>query len=151
MGFLAIIASVFFVSAVGRWITEGGMDWYETLVIPELAPPGWVIGFAWSFIYICTATSALILYTRAKKSARLSLMLAFGANGMLNILWTAVFFGVHELGWAVVEIMALELSVIWIMVHAAHVSKRATLLLLPYAAWVLFAGYLTLRLWQLNG
>ncbi len=150
IGYVAIIASVFFVSSAGSVVTESGLDWYETLVRPALAPPGGVIGFAWSLIFLCVAVSAITLYTRAKYEERVKLMVLFGINGCLNILWTVLFFGFRQIDLALIEIVALQISTLWIMVMAFSISKRAVALLLPYALWVPFAGYLTWRILVLN-
>lgn len=149
-GYAAIIASVFLVSFGGSLVTEANMDWYDTLALPMLAPPGWVIGLAWSFIFLCTGASALLIFIHAKKYERTKLMLLFGINGSLNVLWTVIFFGLHQVGWALLEIFALQISTLWIALYAWPISKKAALLLLPYLVWVPFAGYLTWRILTLN-
>ena len=67
-----------------------------------------------------------------------------------NLGWSAVFFGMEEIGWGLVVI-----ALLWILIVATiwafnRVDHRAALLLVPYLLWVSFAAYLNYAFWVLN-
>lgn len=139
-------------AALGTYFSSNGMDWYNTaLVRPELTPDKWAFPVAWTTIYILTTCSALIVWNRAPRNAHFrATMSLFLANAFLNMLWSVLFFGLHQVQWALYEMIALEATVLALMVMTFKVSKTASALLLPYAAWVGFATFLTYQVSQLN-
>jgi len=149
--FIFIPIAVFAVALLGSWLTGGGMDWYKTINLPSFTPPGSVIGTVWTIIFILTAISALIFWQKAPRDKRLSWTATFFIlNGALNIFWSYLFFNRHWLGAAVWEAGILDLSVIVLIILIWPVSRLASTLLMPYAAWTTFATYLTYVIWSLN-
>ena len=74
----------------------------------------------------------------------------FLAHLVVNTTWSIVFFGLHEIGWALGVIAVLWLMIATLIVLFYHIDRRAGLLLVPYLAWVSFASYLNYSLWTLN-
>lgn len=140
------------VAGLGSYFSSNGMDWYNTtLVRPELTPPGWVFPVAWNFIFITATISALLVWNKFKRDDRFkAIMTLFLANGFLNVFWSTLFFGLHQIEWAFAEMLVLEATVLAIMVLSWKNSKLASVLLLPYALWVGFASFLTYQILQLN-
>ena len=136
---------------VGATITDLG-PWYHGLVQPRWAPPDALYGVAWTVIYALTALAAVTGW-RTTSDARAAdwLIGLFALNGFLNILWSLLFFRLHRPDWAVVEVVALWLSIFALVVFAGRRSRLAGALLLPYLAWVSFAGLLNLAVVRLNG
>jgi tryptophan-rich sensory protein len=54
------------------------------------------------------------------------------------------------MGWAFAELVLLWLSIVATILAFAPHSATAAWLLLPYLAWVTFAGALNFALWRLN-
>lgn len=69
---------------------------------------------------------------------------------VLNALWSIIFFGAHNIGGALIEIIILWFAILGTMVAFGRVSRTAAYLLIPYLAWVSFAAYLNYTLWMLN-
>jgi tryptophan-rich sensory protein len=69
---------------------------------------------------------------------------------LLNTAWTPLFFGAHQLGWALVEIVALWIAVLLTLLDFRRIDKSAGWLFVPYLAWVAFAAVLNFTLWRLN-
>jgi translocator protein len=69
---------------------------------------------------------------------------------ILNWLWTPVFFGLQQLGWAFVVIVTLWVFIFLTIVLFSRVDKIAAYLLIPYISWVTFASILNYSLWSLN-
>jgi tryptophan-rich sensory protein len=141
------------VSLIGSSFTSGGIEggWYESISKPSWTPPGSVIGTVWTIIFILTTISALILWKNAPRDTRFYILISvFLANAFLNVFWSYLFFSQHLIGYAVFEAALLGLSVIVLIVLAWPISRLAAYLLVPYAAWVSFAIYLTYSVWKLN-
>lgn len=150
--YIFIPALVVVISYLGRVFTESGMEWYDSLIQPALTPPNYVFGIAWTFIYVCATISALIIWNTMKKHRREAIMFFFVVNAILNVLWSYIFFVLHEPRIAITEMFFLEISVAAIMYEAwRHGAKLASLLLLPYLLWVGFATYLTHAFMMANG
>ena len=69
---------------------------------------------------------------------------------LLNVLWTPLFFALHLLAPAFIEISLLWLAIIATIVSFWRVSRVAAALLVPYLVWVSFAGTLNFVIWRLN-
>jgi tryptophan-rich sensory protein len=74
----------------------------------------------------------------------------FAIHFVFNVGWSAVFFGLRELGWGLVVIGLLWVLIVTTMWAFDRVDRRASLLLVPYLLWVSFAVYLNYRFWVLN-
>lgn len=147
---LVIPLAAVLTAVAGSVVTSDGMAWYRSIRLPAWTPPGAVIGAVWTTIFALAAASALIAWNGAKKEARAGIAAAFVVNGVLNVLWSCLFFGLHLMGAATGEAALLGLSVLGIIVLVWPVSRLAAALLFPYAGWVAFATYLTYAVWSLN-
>jgi tryptophan-rich sensory protein len=149
---LAILA-VELVGASGAVFTAQGLDgWYDTLVLPTLAPPNWVFAPVWSSLFALMGVAVWRLWRRAPdrpRAVRLALGV-FAGHFVLNLGWSAVFFGQQAIGPGLVVIAALWLAIVATMLAFDRVDRPAALLLVPYLAWVSFASYLNYQLWLLN-
>jgi translocator protein len=135
--------------AIGALTTQtGSSPWYQTLQKPAFNPPGWVFGPVWTLLYALMGV-ALFLLIRQWPGARLAIIL-FAVQLLLNAAWTPVFFGAHQIGAALVIIIAMWLAIAATMVSAWFVTPAVTWLLLPYLLWVSFATVLNGAFWRLN-
>ena len=75
---------------------------------------------------------------------------AFAAQLVLNALWSVVFFGMKETGWACVEIAMLWAAIVVTTCLFYRHSKLAAGLMIPYLMWVSFASFLNFTIWQMN-
>ncbi|MDD4352390.1 MAG: tryptophan-rich sensory protein [Candidatus Gracilibacteria bacterium] len=154
------------VAVLGSYFTSVGMSWYDTtLVQPELTPPKWAFPVAWNLIFILTTISALLVWNADHKMRWSFLKLfkkntkdqrwhwaigLFLANAILNVLWSLLFFTLHLIGAALLEMLLLEATLVALFVLNWRFSKWASFLLLPYLLWIGFASYLTYTIWTLN-
>ena len=144
-------AAALAVAVMGTTMTR--LDaWYYALVQPRWAPPQSAYAIAWTVIYSLAAlsgTSAWLAIPGRRESEWLVGL--FALNGFLNILWSLLFFHYHRPDWAMVESIALWLSVAALIVFIWRRSIFAAILLVPYLMWVTLAGYLTMTIVRLNG
>ena len=75
---------------------------------------------------------------------------AFAVQLVLNVAWSIVFFGAHELFYGFVVIAALWLAILVTMAFSYRVSRTAAALLIPYILWVTIASALNYYVWVLN-
>jgi len=152
LNYFVIPLFVLLVSASGSSITQKGMDWYRTLVLPSLAPPGYVIGIVWTIIFILTAISAILFWNQKPQPKHFTtIWLLFFVNGLLNVYWSALFFGQHMIFESIIEMILLNLVNLCLILLLYKDCRKSAMLLLPYLLWVGFATYLTFNIFQLNG
>lgn len=142
------------VGASGAVFTVSGLEsWYGSLVKPALAPPNWVFGPVWTTLFALMGVAAWLVWrelARAPSRAARRALLIFGGQFVLNVAWSAAFFGAQSITAGLVVIAALWLAIVGTVWAFDRVERRAALLLLPYLAWVSFAGYLNYAFWTLN-
>lgn len=139
------------VAMLGGLMTDIG-PWYQQLKQPPWKPPDWAFGPAWTIIYALAAAAGVQAWRAAPdRAARESTLMLFALNGFLNVLWSLLYFRLRRPDWALVEVVALWLSVLALMVVLGRWSTPARWLLLPYLAWVAYAGALNWASVELNG
>lgn len=138
------------VAVLGATVTDTG-PWYQSLTQPRWAPPPAAYGVGWTVIFALAALAGVTAW-RAMRNRRESdwLIGLFALNGFLNILWSLLFFRFHRPDWAVIEVIALWVSILLLIVFIWRRSIPGALLLLPYLGWVTFAGYLNMTIVRLN-
>lgn len=138
------------VAAVGATMTMIG-PWYLDLAKPEWAPPDALYAIVWTGIYALAALSAVLAWEAAPTRRAAEMMVGlFALSGFLNIVWSQLFFRLERPDWALVEVFALAASIITLIAYSARIRLAAGLLLLPYLAWVAFAGFLNWEIVRLN-
>jgi len=148
---VVILVVVAGVSVIGGSVTDSGMSWYRSLSLPAITPPGSFIGIAWTLIYTMSGIAAYLIWQRRNQGLTSRWLIALlVANAILNTLWTWLFFGIHWMGLAVVEMVILNLVNLAIIVLCWARVRIASQLFVPYFAWVCFATYLAAAIWQLN-
>lgn len=149
--YIIIPLIVFCISFFGSLITTNGMAWYDKLILPIFTPAGAIIGAVWTIIFILSTISVLIYWNRAYRNLRFIIVVTlFILNGILNLLWSYLFFGLHLVGASILEMIILEATVIALIALVRYSSKTASILLYPYAIWVAFATFLAYQVLLLN-
>lgn len=125
--------------------------WYATLTRPELAPPNWVFGPVWTVLFILMSIASFLIFQKGYERRDVRIALSFyGAQLILNLLWSLLFFGARNPGLAFAEIVVLWLVLFLTIRKFWPLSKTSAYLLVPYILWVSFAGYLNYSIWILN-
>lgn len=127
--------------------TVGGDDsWYRAIVKPPGTPPGWVFGPVWSILYLMMGIALGRLIVRRAWPA----VWVFAMQMVLNLVWTPVFFGLHQIAVALAVIGALWFGVLATILFSRKVDGISAWLLTPYLIWVTYASYLNAGLLWLN-
>lgn len=148
VGFL--VAS-FTAAAIGGYATaESVKTWYPLLNKPSWNPPSWLFGPVWTLLYITISVAAWRIWKlRDQPQAKFALRLFF-VQLVLNALWSILFFGLHRPDWALIEIVILWSSLVFIQRAFWRLDRLAGWLWLPYLSWVSFASVLNATIWWLN-
>lgn len=147
-GFLALSLGV---AAIGSWFTSMGQpDWYMALEKPAWNPPSWVFGPAWTTLYILMAVAAWLVWRKAGFSGARAALGLYLVQLALNMAWSGIFFGLRSPGWALVELVALWIAILFTTALFFRHSTLAGALMVPYLAWVAFAGALNAAIIRLN-
>lgn len=143
---LAFLALVALAAVSGSQFSPG--PWYDALTKPSWTPPKWLFPVAWTVLYIMIAIAGW----RVWKAEGVGAALAVWAVGLiLNAAWSWIMFGERQIGWALVDLVGMWLSIVAFIALAWPVDRTAALLFLPYLVWVSYAGALNLVIWRWNG
>lgn len=152
---LKVLLCVFVVNllgGLGAIITSGQIDsWYATLEKPPGVPPNWLFGPVWTTLYALIGISLALIWHSAPAGKGKQVALAwFFFQMILNLGWTPLFFGAHQLGWSLAVIVVLLVAIVVTLVRFRSLHRLAGRLLIPYAIWVGYASYLNAGYWWLN-
>ena len=155
------------VGGLAAWLTMDSMSQYAALVQPPLAPPPWLFPVVWTILFVLMGISAARIYNigkqdRSGKKVRCGDNSDIGGQAacalrvylvqlILNMLWTPLFFTLNLRLAAFVLLVILLITVIVMTCRFFKLDKVSGILMLPYIAWLLFAGYLNLGTYILNG
>ena len=126
--------------------------WYPTIIKPRFNPPNWIFMPVWTLLYILMAVAAGLVWDKIKEqNQEVKVALGFFLIQLtLNAIWSYIFFGLKNPMLALIEI-----ALLWLMIYETYlkftkINKTAGYLLIPYMAWVAFAGILNASIWWLN-
>ena len=137
------------VGGAGTFFTEPSIPtWYAALAKPSFSPPNWLFAPVWTTLYVLMGVAA----ARVWKITGFGKAIGFWtAQLVLNFFWSAIFFSLHQIGAALIEMGVLWLTILATLILFWRRDRLAGALFLPYLAWVSFAFCLNLAIWQLNG
>jgi len=152
---IKLLISIFAVAAagaIGSVITSSSVaTWYLSLPKPSFNPPSWVFGPVWTVLFLLMAIAAYLIWKKGWKRPEVRVALSlYSVQLVLNVLWTVLFFGYHNLAAAYVEVIILWFAIFLTIEFFRGISKAAAWLLLPYLLWVAFAAFLNFSLWNIS-
>lgn len=126
--------------------------WYPTLVKPVFNPPNWIFAPVWTSLYIMMGIAGGLVWNKLEGNEAIvkKAFLFFIIQLALNALWSLIFFNLHNLLLASIEVVLLLLMIYETYNQFKKIDKIAGFLLIPYIAWVSFATVLTISIWYLN-
>ncbi len=124
---------------LGGFFTGTGVssNWYESLAKAPWTPPGWVFGFAWTSIMICFSVYMAYLWPVVENKK--TLVALFVLQWILNVSWNPVFFYFHNTLGGLILIIGLTILVFLFLFKYWPALKLISLLILPYAIWLIIA------------
>lgn len=125
-------------------------SWYEYLNKPFLSPPPYVFAIVWPILYILIAVSLFLFLKDGFRREKLIPFTIFIVQLALNLMWSPIFFGLHNMKLALVVVFLMILLTAIIISYFYKFSKISAILLIPYFLWICFAFYLNLGFILLN-
>jgi len=124
--------------------------WYTTLVKPAWNPPSWLFAPVWTILYTLMGIASYLIWRKSNMPGAKTAFAFYGAQLVLNALWSILFFGLKQPGWAFAEIIVLLIFIIITTILFWRIRPLAGALMIPYITWVSFASFLNFTLWRLN-
>jgi len=145
-----IVALIVVGGVIGSLTKPEISTWYSTLNRSILTPPNYVFPVAWTILYGIIGACGWLIW-RASAFPKLSIIkILYVAQLILNWSWTPLFFHYHLTGLSLLVLVAMDILVVTIICLACRKIKAASLLMIPYLSWILFASYLNFYIWQYN-
>jgi benzodiazapine receptor len=147
-----ILVHVLFIAAVlGTGILIGVNnipgEWYQALAKPSFNPPNWIFAPVWSILYVMIGIAGARTFLDHRQTPAMRFWVV---QMLLNFLWSPLFFGMQQIGMALVVIVALLVAVIGFLIASRGRDYLSSLLFVPYAAWVAFATLLNASIFLMN-
>ena len=151
----AIILSIIICLAIGGIagsVTQSAIPvWYSGLEKPFFTPPNWLFGPVWTLLYILMGWSVGWIWSFGSHHKWVKTALFhFGAQLVLNAMWSLVFFGLKNILGGLIIILALLVLVLLTIKWFRVINKKAAYLLYPYFCWLLYATALNMGVYVLN-
>ena len=125
-------------------------QFYNKLNKPVFSPPQWVFAPVWSILYILMFASIVIVGKNTPVYLKPAAISIFLLQLVLNLIWTPMFFIHHKIKNALFICITLTVTVLFMIILFAQISKIAALLLIPYLIWLILASTLNFAIVKLN-
>jgi len=150
-GLLVFIAITFTAAWLGSRMTTASLsDWYVALAKPPWTPPDRIFGPVWTILYLMMALAAWLVWQRGGWLANAGPLALWGLQLALNVLWTALFFGMRSPAAGLLVILLLWSVIFATLFNFWSRAPAAGVLMLPYLCWTTFATALNFAIWRLN-
>ena len=131
------------------FLTQRDSSFYEGLVKPSFAPPGWLFPIAWTLLYAAMALAMWFVLRRGSRD-RFLLLGLYIAQLAVNLLWPFLFFVQEALGLAFFWLILLWMLAAIMLYQFFREDRVAGWLLVPYQLWLTFAAVLNFTIARLN-
>lgn len=138
-------------SSASFFTVTGLGSWYSSIQKPSWNPPNWVFGPVWTTLYIMMGIAFYLVWkSDVPKLKKANAIMLWVVQLVFNFLWSLIFFNLHQIGWAMADIVVLWFFIFLTIVAFSKINKLAAWLMVPYISWVTFAAILNYTIWQLN-
>lgn len=148
LGLLAFLILCFGVAGIGAHLRPGA--WYARLAKPSWTPANRVFTHVWIVLFLMMAVAGWLVWREAGLAGASIPLGLFALQLAFNAIWSWLFFGLQRPDLAFVDIVALWLAIAANVATFWGISPIASMVMLPYLAWVSFALLLNLSIWRLN-
>ena len=132
--------------AIGTIFTLPALEtWYPALTKPFFNPPNFIFGPVWTILFLLMGVSIFLVWENKKVNINW-----FWLQLGLNVLWSAIFFGLQSPFLGFITILILWYSIFMTIKEFGKYNKLASYLLYPYLIWVSFATLLNFSIMILN-
>jgi len=149
---LASVVAIEVLGGLSGWISNSGYGnaWFDALHKPSFMPPGWTFGVVWPILYALLGIALAMILAEPPSARRTTALTLFMVQLALNLGWSPIFFAGHDIGLAKIVIFIMALAAAYVARQFYRLRRIAGLLMLPYLAWLVFAGALNWSIETLN-
>ena len=143
-----IILITFLASAIGGFTTTSFKEpWYSQIILPSFNPPSWVFAPVWTTLYIMMSVA---IWKTWINSFDLKLLKLYFIHLFFNGTWSIVFFGFHQIGLALINLIVILVFIIMLMKKYLIRDRFSFYLMIPYFLWSSYALILNSSIFLLN-
>ena len=154
MSIIALIVSVLLAEGIGflsAFLSMNSSSAYEKFNKPFFSPPGWIFPVVWTILFFLMALAAYRIWMANKSGDDTQrALILYGIQLLLNFLWSIIFFRYRLYAIAFLELLLLLVFILLTTFEFYKIDKAAAFLMIPYIAWVSFAGVLNYAIWIMN-
>jgi len=147
---ISIVTPRMLESIGGLIISDAVTEWYATLNRPFFNPPNWVFVPVWTTIYLLLGVSLYYVWKQEPSQNRKKALIVFVIQMVLNFAWTFIFFHFHLFLLALIEIVVMWFSILFMILRFYKVKPMSAYINIPYLLWVSYAVVLTVSFYYLN-
>ena len=149
LSFILFLTITFSASFIGRLTTLSSKEpWYSQLEKSNFNPPDWVFAPVWTTLYFMMTLAVWIFWH--SKSRDTNTIYIYFIHILLNTTWSIVFFAMHNIFLALINLMILVLLIIVLTLRFKRVNNVSAYLMIPYLLWSCYALFLNFNLYLLN-
>lgn len=134
---------------LSAFLTKDSMPIYSAINRPKLSPPPELFSVVWTILFVLMGITAALVWCSNGKQLDAALLF-YGAQLVFNFCWSIIFFNFRAYFAAFIWLLILLVLIGITTVKFFKIKMLAGWLMLPYFAWVCFAGYLNFMIWRLN-
>lgn len=124
--------------------------WFAELVKPGMQPPGWLCALIWPMLYFLMGIAISIILNAHGARLRGAAAALFMLQLALNLYWSPLFFGQHQVSAAFYLLLAIWAAAFAATLLFARIRPIAAWLMVPYLVWIGFAAILNHQIDRLN-
>ena len=148
LSLLILLLVTFIAPVIGSYVTSVFKEpWYSEIIQPSFNPPSWVFPPVWSTLYVMMSIAIWRVWTTFFNSRILKL---YFFHLFFNCIWSIIFFGFHQIGLALINIIVILFFIIILMKEYLKIDKLSFYLMIPYFLWSSFAFVLNASILFLN-
>ena len=148
LSLLILLLVTFIAPVIGSYVTSVFKEpWYSEIIQPSFNPPSWVFPPVWSTLYLMMSIAIWRVWTTFFNSRILKL---YFFHLFFNCIWSIIFFGFHQIGLALINIIVILFFIIILMKEYLKIDKLSFYLMIPYFLWSSFALVLNASILFLN-
>ena len=149
LSFLLFLVFTYSASLIGGLVTLSFKEpWYSQLIKSNFNPPDWIFAPVWTTLYLMM-TFAIWLFWHSKNRDMNTIYIYF-IHILFNTTWSIVFFALHNILLAFINLMILISLIIILILRFKRVNYTSTYLMIPYLLWSFYALFLNFNLYILN-
>ena len=148
LSLLILLLVTFIAPVIGSYVTSVFKEpWYSEIIQPSFNPPSWVFPPVWSTLYVMMSIAIWRVWIAFFNSRILKL---YFFHLFFNCIWSIIFFGFHQIGIALINIIVILFFIIILMKEYLKIDKLSFYLMIPYFLWSSFALVLNASILFLN-